>query len=285
MIASDEIPAGAQALGASEKEEAGSSAATGSDASELSKDEQDQAGSPKGSTEGGSEESREVRHRGPTKLDTIRELRAKLRERDQRYGSEIETLRGQIEEMKSLIQSGQRGQKPSRTFWEAPEEVTRELTREELRSFKDEMLKEMRMTEAERQQTSEWKQETSEATKLIKNQKGLTPEDEADIAEIVQSTPEMENLRPMQRAKYALYLWKESKGINQDKTELKSKAAGIQGAPPPAGGPRTWSESEMEAELSKFPQDPKSWTPEQVKAFDALDREFRLAYSEKRVRK
>lgn len=269
--------------GASDQNNAGSSSGTESDASGSSQGETNDASGSQDSAEGGSAAGQGFRQRGPSKLDTIRELRSKLRDRDQRYSSEIETLRSQIEEMKSMFSPRNQEQKPRRTFWEAPDEVTREITREEMAALKEDILNEWRQSRQMDQQSSEWKQETSEAAKFIREQK-VTVEDETEIAEIIRETPAMRNMRPMDAARYALYLWKEEKGINQDKSGLKARAAPVKGAAPAAGGQRIWTESEMEAEMAKFPSNPKDWTDEQKKQFDALNREFSAAYKQNRVK-
>lgn len=257
-------------------------AGTESVASEPSKEGLDRAGAPQGDTEGGSASENMSRPRGPTKLDTIRELRAKLRERDQRYGSEMEALRGQVEELKSMMASGPQSQKQSKTFWEAPEEVLDERIGRHLNEMEKRMLNQINQRQQIDQETSEWKQETSEAAEFIRSQKNLTDDDIEDIKDYVRENPVMEKLRPMERAQYALYLWREQRGIG-DKSAIKARAQGVVGSPAPAGR-RTWTEEEVNRELAKFPSDPKHWTPEQNKAFEALDREIRQARSDGRMK-
>lgn len=275
------VNAGEVGPGATETETAESSQATESVASENGTE---QASVEQSQAEGGSAEEQRSRQRGPSKLDTIRELRSKLRDQRSYWESEIGGLRQQIEELKNGLQSGRSEKKPSKTFWEAPEEVMDERFDSKLSAMEKRLLEQLNSRETQNQQTAEWQSETSEATKFIQTQKGITPEDEEDIAELVRSTPEMQNLRPLQRAKYALYLWREQRGIT-DKSEAKARSATVIGAGGTQSGPKTWTESEMEAEISKLPPDPKSWTDEQKKRFDFLDNEFKRAFNEGRVKK
>lgn len=267
---------------ASVKETPDSSAGTTSDAVDAGNG-QDSAGSPQGTTEGGRTDDGSTRPRGPTKLDTIRELRAKLRERDQRYGSEIETLRSQIEELRALTQRGP-GNKPSKTFWEAPEEVLEEKLAARMEALEKNIVSKFTERQQADQASAEWKQETSEAAKFIKNQ-GVTPEDEEDIVELIrEKQPIMDKLSPMERAEYALFLWQKQRGIT-DKSALKAKASNLVGTPPTMNGKKMWTEQEIQNTINKFPQNPRDWTPEQNKEFEVLDREIRDAYREKRVKK
>lgn len=254
-------------------------------ASEPDKTGQDQAGGSQESSESGSAESQASRQRGPTKLDTIRELRSKLRERDQQHQENVGRLSSRVEELEKLIASGKQATEPRKRFWDAPEEVLDERITSHLSELEKRMLSKIEQRQVQDQETSEWKQETSEAAKFIQAQKGINPEDEDDIAEIVRSTPAMQNMRPMDRAKYAMFLWKEERGIH-DATQAKARASSVTvGSAPSAGGVKMWTESEIEAEMSKFPQNPGMWTEDQKKKFDALDNEIRKAYREKRVKK
>lgn len=275
------VNAGEVGPGAAANETAESSQATESAASENGTE---QASGEQSQAEGGSAEEQRSRQRGPSKLDTIRELRSKLREQRSYWESEIGGLRQQMEELKNGLQSGRSENKPSKTFWEDPEGVLESKMTGHLSELEKRIIQRLEQKQSMDQETSEWRSETSEATKFIQTQKGITPEDEEDIAELVRSTPEMQNLRPLQRAKYALYLWREQRGIT-DKSEAKARSATVIGAGGTQSGPKTWTESEMEAEISKLPPDPKSWTDEQKKRFDFLDNEFKRAFNEGRVKK
>ena len=249
----------------------------------VATDNENKAGGSQDSTEGGGQDGQDNRRRGPTKLDTIRELRQKLRERDQSFGSEVQTLKSQIEELKGMISTGRQGTKPSKTFFEAPEETTRAILQEQLQTLKEELRQDMQQSRERDQQSSEWRQETSEATKFIETQKGLTPEDQDDIAEIVRSTPEMQNMTPMQRAKYALFIWKEERGI-RDTSVARARAGTIQGTGTASGGKKEWTKSEIEAKINEFPIDPARWTPKQTEEYNALETEWKLAFKEGRVK-
>lgn len=239
------------------------------------------AGDSQEFSEGGSDDGRQGRFSGRSKLGTIRELRAKLREERSQRESLVGDLQSRLDNLEAKLRPAQNDQRPSRTFWEAPEDVSRELTRAELKSFKEELLGELRQTEQEREQTAEWKQETSEATKFIRTQKGLTPEDEEEVADIVRSTPSMMNLRPMERAEYAMFLWQKQKGIG-DKSSIKARASTVAGSTTSTGGKRIWTDADMKREIDKFSG--SKWTPEQVKAFDVLNREFEDAVRENRLK-
>lgn len=264
-----------------EKTGSDNSADSGEVAPEGSQGQQGFAGESQDSSEGGREQGTDTR-RQPfrSKNRTIWELRQQVRERD----GQIQSIQQRLDEFEQKFQSRGQERKPSRTFWEAPEESVRELTRAELQELKKELIQEMRSTREQDQQSAAWQSETSEATKFIRSQKGFTEDDFDLIEEIVRETPEMRKLTPMQRAKYALYLFREEKGIS-DKTGIKQRAAAVSGAPPTTSGVKVWTEAEIERELNKLPQDPRSWTEEQNKQYQLLDAEFRNAYREGRVKK
>jgi hypothetical protein len=266
--------------GATETETPGVAQGTESVASE---NEQQPSGSQE-STEGSQVEGQPFRQRGPSKLDTIRELRAKLRERDQRYGSEMETLKSQLSEMKEMIAQSRNGNpKPSKTFWEAPEEVLDERFDSKLTAMEKRLLDRFDKRETQNQESSEWKQETSEAAKFIQGQKGITPEDQEDIADIVRTHPAMQKMRPMERADYALFLWQKQRGIS-DKSSLKARAATVVGAPS-AGGEKVWTEAEIESKINEFNRTPMDkWSQDQIQKFDAFEREIREAQRAGRVK-
>lgn len=286
---SDQMSAGVvdapvNAGGASDQSNSGGSAGTGSDAPDLSQEGQNNASGSQDFAEGGSANGQGFRQRGPSKLDTIRELRSRIREERAQHQEQIAELRSRFDEFENRFKTGNREQKPSRTFWEAPEEVLDERLQEKLAAMEERLSQRWQETQSQSQQTAEWKQETSEAAKFIQSQK-VAPEDEEEIADIIRETPAMRNMRPMDRAKYALYLWREEKGINQDKSGLKARASSVQGAAPANVAGKVWTEAEMERELNKFPQNPKDWTDDHKKQFDALNLEFERAYKEKRVKK
>lgn len=243
----------------------------------------EQAGREQSTTEGSPVNDRQVRQRGPSKLDTIKELRAKLRDRDTSYSSEIGSLRSQIEELKSLTQARTTEQKPRKTLWEDPDTYFDERLDPRFSALEKNILARLDQREVQNQQTVEWRQETSEATKFIESQKGINPEDHEDIADLISNTPAMRNLRPLDRAKYALFLWKEKHGIS-DRTDLKNRATTVVGAPQAPGGRKIWTKAEFDAKLDAFPKDHKHWTPGHKQQFEALEREIRDAEREGRVK-
>ena len=260
------------------------STGTETDASEnASKETGENAGDSRESSESSRAGGNDGRQRNSWKK-TVDQLRASRREDRQRWESELGELRSEIQRLtQGVTQSGRQTQKQSKTFWEAPEEVMQERMREQMETLKQELLEGLRSRDSESQQTSQWKAETSEATKFIQSQKGLTDEDAEDIADIVRSTPEMQNLSPMQRARYGLFLWQEQRGIT-DKSSIKAKASTIHGAAPATGGPKIWTDAEVERELASFPKDPKNFTKEQSDKFAAFERELRRAQKEGRVK-
>jgi len=268
---------------ASAKETPGSSAGTGSDAPDT-REGQDSAGGSQDSSAVGQDSANSSRQRGPSKLDTIRELRARLREERSQWQEQTGNLQTRLDQLEARFKSGNGSQKPSKTFWEAPEEVLDERISGHLSEMEKRIMENFQQSRTVDQQTSEWKSETSEAEKFIKTQKGFTPDDEEDLADIVRSTPLMMQLRPMDRAKYALFLWKEQKGIT-DKSDLKSRASTVVGSPPNMNGLKEWTNTEIENAVSKFPPDPRNWSDDDRKKFDVLDGEIRRAYRENRVKK
>lgn len=269
----------------SAKETPAVSQGTESDASEnsASKDAGERAGDSRESAEGNRAGGNDGRQRNSWKR-TVDQLRASRREERQKWESELGELRSEIQRLnQGISQSGRQSQKQSKTFWEAPEEVMQERIGEQLAALKQELLEGLRNRDTETQQTSQWQAETSEATKFIQSQKGITDDDAEDIAEIVRSTPEMSSMSPMQRARYGLFLWQQQRGIT-DKSSIKAKATTINGAPPQTSGQKIWTNSEVEAELAKFPKDPKHFTKEQSDKFAAFERELRLAQKQGRVK-
>lgn len=244
------------------------------------------AGGSQGSSEGGKVEGTDTRPQFRSKNQTIFELRQKLRERDSYWESEVGTLKEQLAEIQKMFGRGQE-RKPSRTFYEAPEDTLREIQQEglseHLKSFKQELLTELRQTEEQRAQAQDWKQETSEAVKFVRGMKGITDDDVREISELIREDPTFENMRPMQAVKYALYMYEQEKGVS-DRTSLKNRAAGVQGSGQSNGGPRIWTETEMESEYRKL-GDPKTWDAEIKKKAQMMETEFMNAYREKRVKK
>lgn len=215
----------------------------------------------------------------PSKLDTIRELRAERRERE----AQMQTLQDKLDEMQKQFTQRTEPPKARKTFWEAPEEVLEERLKADRQALRDEILNHLDKRDTTTQQTAEWRQETSEASKFIESQKGVAPEDHEDIAELIRSTPAMMQMRPLDRAKYALFLWKEMRGIT-DKTEAKNRASTVVGAPQSRGGQKVWTQSEIDAKIDSFPKDQRHWTAENKAQFDAFEREVKEAMREGRVK-
>lgn len=240
-------------------------------APQASQGEQDNAGQPQGESEDGKEQGTETRRPFRSKNQTIYELRQRIREQEGTFTQELTQLKQRLEEMARATTRGQ-NQKPSRTFWEAPEEVLDERITGHLSEMEKRILDRMEQRDTQSQQTAQWKQETSEAVKFITSQKELIEDDHKDIEEIIRSTPEMQQMSPMQRAKYALFLWKEERGIS-DKSSLKSKAATVVGGPH-GQGPKELTESDITKRLDEFPKNVANWTPEDHKRWNSLESEI-----------
>lgn len=250
----------------------------------VAPENENQAGASQEVPEGSPVNGQDVRQRGPSKLDTIRELRAKLRDQRTYWESEIGSLRSQIEELKQGFASGRNGQKPSKTFWEAPEEVLEERLSSHLSELEKRMLTKIEQRQVEDQEASVRQQELSEAAKFIRSQKGITEDDIADIKEILASKPYLSSMPPMEQAEYVLSVWQKQRGIS-DRSASKQRASTVTGAPPAAGGAKMWTESEIDAEMKKFPPNVANWSKEDETRFKKLDDEIRRAYREKRVTK
>jgi hypothetical protein len=233
--------------------------------------EKESAGSPQGDAEDGKEEGTDTRKPFRSKNQTIYELRQRIREQEGSFSQKLDALEKRLEEMARVTNRGQ-DRKPSRTFFEAPEDTLKAIQSEQFKAFKEELLGELRQTEQERNQSSQWQQETSEAAKFITSQKGMTEDDIRDIEELVRSTPEMQAMTPMQRAKYAMYLWREERGIT-DKTVQKQRAATVVGSPG-GPGPAELTEAEINKRLDEFPKDVSKWAPEDHKKWEVLEREI-----------
>lgn len=245
---------------------------------QRSQGQEDNAGGSQEQSEGGEERGTDARRpQFKSKTHTIKELRDRLRERD----SQIRAFEDRLSKFEQRVASREQNQKPQRNFFETPNE----FLDEKLNAFGQQLLEKIQMTESQKQEAQQWEQEKSEAIKFIQSQKGITKDDEEEIADLIRDTPSLQQLRPMDKVRFAYLLWKEQKGIT-DKSSLKSRAAGFVGAPPNAGGgPRVWTEAEIEAELAKFPKDFSKWTKEESQRFDRLQADLRTASREGRVKK
>ena len=239
----------------------------------------DNAGGEQSTAEVGREQGTEPRRPYRSKNQTIWELRQQIRERDRQY----QELNERLSQFEQRFQPRQ-NQKPSRTFWEAPEEVLDERITGHLSEMEKRILERMEQRDQQNQQTAEWKQETLEANKLIKSELKLSGDEEEELAEMLRASPAVKHMSPLERAEYAIYLWNKQKGVT-DKSQTKRLAASVSGTSTASGGPKMWTEKEMELEMSKFPSDPSKWTEDQNKRFKELDYEFRMAYKQNRVRK
>lgn len=246
-----------------------------------SQGQQDNAGGSQGRSDVGREQRTEPRRQFRSKNQTIYELRQAIRERDAKY-QELENRLSQFEQKFSPRQD----RKPSRTFWEAPEEVLDERITGHLSEMEKRILDQMHQRDQQMQQTAEWRQETLEANKLIKSELKLTVDEEEELAELLRASPAVRHMSPMERAEYGIFLWNKQKGVT-DKTQTKRMAASVSGQTSGAsGGAKMWTEKEMEAEMNKLNSIPiDKWTEDQHKRFKELDYEFRLAYKQGRVRK
>lgn len=236
----------------------------GTDSAHASQEEKDIAGKSQDESEGGKEEGTGERKQFRSKNQTIYELRQAVRERDDKLTSFEKKLAHFEQQMDQRTQD----RKPSRTFWEAPEDTIKGMMEENRKA----LLEEFNQTRLQDQQGVEWKQETSEAAKFIQGMKGITEDDQMEIAELVRETPAMKNMRPMERAEYAMFLWQKSHGIG-DKSAAKARAATVTGAPGTSSGRRT--ANDVEKEIMSLPRDVGKWSPDDHKKYDALEREIK----------
>jgi hypothetical protein len=267
---------------ATAKANAGGSA-TGTVAPEGTQGQETNAGGPQGSSESGKEEGTAFnRPRFVSKQQQLYELKQKLRERDSQI-QQFEERLGKFEQM--FLKKGQ-DQKPSRTFWEAPEEVMDARLQDHLAQMEERLAQRWSETQMQSQEQQRMRQETSEAAKFIRGQKGITDDDIQEIRDLLVSDPRVQRLSdaPMEQAEYVLYLYNKNKGVT-DKMGLKNRAASVQGAPPQGNGPKQWTESEITQEFSRIGDPRKGYSPEQKQKFEALKAEVRKAYSENRVKK
>jgi hypothetical protein len=245
---------------------------------QRSQGQEDNAGGSQEQPEDGEDQGTDTRRpQFRSKQRTISELRTKLRERD----SQIRSFEERLSKFEQQVSPRGQDPKPQRNFFEAPNEILEE----KLSAFEQRLLDKIQQTETQKQAAYEWEQEKSEAIKFIQGQRGYTKDLERELAEIIESEPSLEGLRPMDKVRFAHMLWKEQKGIT-DKSAIKSRASTVVGAPPSTGGgPRVWTEGEIDSELAKFPKDFSKWTKEESQRFDRLQNELKLASREGRVKK
>lgn len=256
------------------------SSVTGTVAPEGSQGQQDNAGISQEVSEGGKGQGTEPRPQFRSKMATINELRQKLRERD----SQIQSFQERLTKFEQKFQPRQE-RKPSRSFWEAPEEVLEERLQNHITAMEERLAQRWQEQQTQIQQTAEWRQETMEATKLVQDTLKLTEEEQEELAEMLRTSRAAQQMSPMDRAEYAIFKWQQAKGIG-DRSDLKRRAASVPGTSTQhRGGPRIWSEAEINAELAKFPTNPGKWTEEHEKSWRNLDSEIKLAYKQGRVRK
>jgi len=270
---------------ATAKETPEGSPGTGEVAPDAPQGAENQAGGSQDPSESGSVDGQSVRQRGPSKLDTIRDLRAKLREQRSYWESEMGTVKSQMEELKNLMQSGQSGPKPRKTLWENPDDWFDDKLGTHMSDLERRIVSKIEKRDSESQADYQQRLEVSEAAKFIKSQKGMTEDDIQEIREILAENPKWAQLDPMDQAEFALARWQKGHGIT-DKSDAKARAATSGGSGHASeGGAKIWTESEMEREISLLPRDPKNWSDENKKRFDYLDTEFKRAVSEGRVKK
>jgi hypothetical protein len=90
------------------------------------------------------------------------------------------------------------------------------------------ILDRMAQRDTETKETSEWKQETSEAAKFIRDpNQGLTEDDILEITDLVREHPSMGKMRPQERADYALYLFGNRHKGSATKRPSRTKSTAI----------------------------------------------------------
>lgn len=203
-----------------------------------------------------------------SQLATISELRAERRE-----------LRQTVAELRSLIENQQsgRGASPSSgqslddaAFWNSPLGALRT----ELANLKKEFIQEIQSARERDANESRAQQESSEAVKFIRAQKGITPDDEAELIEIIEEKG-LKALPPMARAELAFAYLQQQRGV-ANRTPQKQRASSVVGMPG-AGGKKIWTRAEYDGLLDRAMKDPKILTME-------LEQELREAAEEGRIK-
>lgn len=243
-------------------------------------DKGDQAEGSQDSSDSGSASGQDGRQRGKSVFSQMRELKSQLRDQRGYWESEVGQLKRQLEEFRAQIGRGSPVEKRSKWSWDAPDQYLDER----LNQLEQNLEQKFEQTQAQREEMSVRQQEITEAAKFIRSQKGMTEDDIQDIRDILKSNPQLENLAPMDQAEFALFKWQKERGIG-DKTAQKNRASSVTGSGTQGTGPKMWTESEIEKEMAKFPQNVALWTPEVKTRFEKIDNEIRLAYREKRVTK
>lgn len=113
-------------------------------------------------------------------------------------------------------------------------------------------------------QKAELSKQKSDALKYIRSQKDVTPENEDEIAAIMdeEGYTSLLDRNPKKAVDLALRDWREKNGLrpesanDSEKRDLaKSKARGVTGASAASGGSKKWSE----AEIVEIAKDPEKW--------------------------
>ena len=108
----------------------------GTVAPQGSQEQTDNAGQPQGQSEDGKEQETGSRGRFRSKNQTIYELRQAVRERD----AKLTDFENRISQFEQQIQQRPQNQKPSRTFWEAPDETINGMLEDKLKHFQEEIF-------------------------------------------------------------------------------------------------------------------------------------------------
>jgi hypothetical protein len=237
------------------------------------------AGDPQGSAEGGQSDNGvkdERRNRLMVDRDELLGLRGDRR-----------TLRNKVAELEAKLSELQAGgpsrqpqpetKKTEQDFWADPNARFMSLE-EKLNSLEDRVAEKVsRSFQNVREQDSaaaRLHQERSEAVKLIHSQPGWDKADDEVLIDIVQEFG-LGALPPIQGAKAALALFREQRGIG-DKSQARSRAASLTGAPGDASGGKFWSKAEvdrlLDIELKKPADKMNQDLIEQIKAAQAEGR-------------
>ena len=201
--------------------------------------------------------------------DEIKELRAQRREwrqsqqaQEARYNQLVEELR-QFREAQNRPDPGKAGQ-ARKNFWEDPDGSIDARLEEKLSRLEESLANRFDSVRQQEAFEAELHQKRSGAVEFIRSQEGYDPQDDEDIAEIIRSIPNGQQMDPQMVAEYAWFKFKQARGIG-DRSVARARASSVTGQPPGAGmGKKQYTQAEFDQAvdqaqemLRRNPNDPK----------------------------
>lgn len=239
------------------------------------------AGGPQGPAEGGTSEGGE----GQTRRRQL------LIDRDEILGlrTDRRQLRSQLADMQAMLEELRAGgastqpkpgtAKTEQGFFENPDSRFQSLE-EKLDSLEERITnrvsKQFENVRHQDSQAAQLNQEKSEAVKLVHSQQGWDEADDQVLIDIIEEYG-LGILPPLKGAEAALALFYKQKGVG-DKSQARSRAASIVGAPGASGSAKVWPQAEVERLLEIEMRKPAD------KMNQALIAEIKLAQAEDRIR-